>query len=88
MPTRKDEAIASHPLGVAGIVAQVARPDGKSHRGGSHWKSRMTRVGLLDPVRREKAECVDGAVLKIVCHVSTCCYEILYFTIGLPCTPG
>jgi len=69
MPTRKDEAIASHPFGVARIMPQVARPYGKCHGGGSHRKPRMARVGLLNSIRRKKAEGIDGAKLEIVCHV-------------------
>ena len=77
MPTRKDEAVASHPLWVAGVVSQMTRPQGKGHRGGSHWKSRMTRIGLLDGIRRKKSKGVDGTSLKactelvegVVCHV-------------------
>src|SRR3990172_7173402 len=51
MPTRKDEAVASHPPGVARIMSQVARPQGVSHRSGSHGKAGMSRVGLLDGIR-------------------------------------
>ena len=69
MPTRKDEAVASHPFGVAWIVSQVARPHSECHCGGTHGKSGMTRIGLLDAIRREKAEGIDGAELKIICHV-------------------
>ena len=87
MPPRKDEAVTSRPLWIAWIMSQVASPDGERHRGGSHGKPRMTRVGLLDSVRRKEAEGVDGAKLKVVCHVVTRFYEIHHFTIGLHCHP-
>jgi len=29
----------------------------------------MTRVGLLNGIRREETDGIDGAELKIVCHV-------------------
>ena len=69
MPTRKDEAVSSHPFRVARIMPQVARPHSKRHGGGSHRKPGMARVGLLNGIRRKKAEGIDGAKLEIVCHV-------------------
>ena len=92
MPARKDEAVASHPFWVARIVTQVARPDRKSHRGGAHGKPRVTRISLLYPVCGKETEGVDRPALKacadwrsrvegIVCHVSTCLYEMPHFTI-------
>ena len=69
MPARKDEAVASHPFGVARIMSQVAGPHGKCHCGGTHGQAGMARIGLLNAIRREETECVDGAELKIICHV-------------------
>jgi hypothetical protein len=84
MPTRKDEAVASHPLWVARSMSQVARPDGIRHRGGAHWKPGVTRVGLLYSVCREETEGVNGFILEFVCHVM---YPVrvryTLFTIGI-----
>src|SRR6266545_7324196 len=68
MPSRKDESITSRPFGITRIVAQVTRPHGISHRGGSHGESWMTRIGLLNGIRSEKADGIDCTCLKIIWH--------------------
>lgn len=68
MPSGEDEAVASRPLGVAWVMAQVARPEGICHRGCSHWEARMARVGLLDSICSKEPDGVDCTILEIFCH--------------------
>lgn len=88
MPARKNESVASHPLWVARVMSQVARPQGECHRGGSHRKTGMTRVCLLDSIRREETERVDRTSLRaciatersvegVVYHFITCLLRCL-----------
>jgi hypothetical protein len=69
MPARKDEAVTSHPFRVAGIMAQVTRPQSESHGRGAHRQPGMPGIGLLNGIRRKKTNGVDRAKLKVVCHI-------------------
>ena len=62
----EDEAIPIRPARVLWIVAQVADPDSVRHGSRAHRQARVTGVGLLHRVRREKSQCVDGTLLEIV----------------------
>ena len=73
MPSRKDEPVTSRPIGVAGIMAQMARPQCVCHGGGSHRKSRVARIGLLDGIRGKEPDGVDCTSLKVVCHMNPAC---------------
>jgi len=68
MSTRENESVASRPFWIARIVTQVTRPEGVSHRRSSHWKPRMTGVGLLHGIRREKTESINCTKLKFIWH--------------------
>ena len=69
VPAGEDEAVAVGPARVARVVTQVARPEGVGHGSRAHRQPGMSGVGLLDGVGGEKANGVDGAVLKVCIHV-------------------
>ena len=73
MSARKDETVASRPLGVARIVPQVTRPHCERHGCRTHRKPRMTGVGFLNCIRGKEADGIDRTSLKISC----CHYEFL-----------
>ena len=50
---REYEAVTVRPAGLSRMVLQEAVPQDVSHGGGSHGKSRVSRVRLLDGVHRK-----------------------------------
>ena len=80
MPARKNEAVSSHPLGVTGVVSQMARPDRIRHCCGAHRQARVPGVGFLHAIGGQKAECIDCAGLQVVvCHVRNFTIHLVFF---------
>ena len=61
---RQDEAVAVGPLGVRGVVLEVAGPQHVRHGGEAHRHAGVAGVGLLHGVDRQKADGVDAGLLE------------------------
>ena len=64
VPGGKDEAVTVGPVGVAGIVAEEARPEDVGHWLGIHRHPRVTGVSLLDRVHAQGAAGVDAEIIE------------------------
>ena len=65
VPGAQHEPIAIRPFGVRWRVAQEARPQDVRHRCGAHRGARMTGIGLLDAVDRERPDRIDGELIEV-----------------------
>ncbi len=63
------EAIAVRPRGIPRIVTEVACPQDVGHGGGAHRHARMSRVGLLHRIDRQRADRIDA---KLVTGIRRC----------------
>ncbi len=56
MPRRQHEAVAVRPIGGGGVELQETRKQNRRRVGHAHGHARVARIGLLDGVRRQKAD--------------------------------
>ncbi len=64
VPGGEHEAVARGPVGVLGGVAHDPRVEQVGHGRERHRRARMTRVGLLDRVHRQRADGVDAQFVE------------------------
>ena len=69
MPTRKDEAVSSRPIGITRVVSQVSGPNGVCDRGRPHRQAGVAGVCFLHTISRKKTKSINCLSLKILdCH--------------------
>ena len=64
MACGQNEAVTVEPTGVCLVVVKEAAPENVGHGSGTHRHSRMTAVGLLHGINREKADRVNAEVIN------------------------
>ena len=71
MSAGEDEAVAVEPVGVGGVVAEVAHPNRVGHGRTAHRQSGVAGVGFLDGIGGEETNSVEGAGEKFSGHGSS-----------------
>ena len=72
MTAGEHEAIAVGPHGLFRIVAKYALPQRVSRGRGSHRRTRMSGIRLLDGINRKGADSVDRQLIDIVARKCAC----------------
>ena len=59
MASRQHKSVAVEPEGVGGVVVHKLSEEQVGHGCASHGHAWVPRVGLVDCINREEADCVD-----------------------------
>src|ERR1035437_1194626 len=65
MSIGENEAVTARPMGISGIVTQIAVPQRKRQGRQRHRSSRMSAVGLLHSVHRERTNGVNAEAIEL-----------------------
>ena len=74
---RQHEAVAVEPVGVGRVVLHHPRVEQVGQRSERHRGARMTRVGLLHRVHRERADRVDAQLVELRARCRHCGLSIV-----------
>jgi len=61
----KNEAVSIGPVGISGIVVQKIVPERINHRGKTHGRAGVARIGLLDGIDGKSTNSVDTQLIEV-----------------------
>src|ERR1035438_7504871 len=65
VPIGENEAVTARPMRISWIVTQIAGPQRKRQGRQCHWGSRMSAVGLLHRIHRERTNGIDAQAVEL-----------------------